>query len=89
MVGIKGVIQLPELIFAKIKPVLEKQFIFEGELTLKTRFLEDLGADSLDIVQLLSDLEDMFDIKMPPEDLVNIQTVGDIVDYIARHTSPA
>lgn len=77
---------MSETIFERVKPVLEKRFLFEGELTLETRFLEDLGADSLDIIQLLSDLEELFEVKIPPGDLVNMQTIGDVVEFIEKHT---
>ena len=56
-----------------------------GEITPETSIMEDLGADSLDIVELLMAIEDDFDIKVPDEDVPNLKTVGNIVDYVESH----
>lgn len=52
------------------------------KVTMETKIVEDLGADSLDIVEMLMALEDEYSISLPDEVAVNLQTVGDIVNYI-------
>ena len=52
------------------------------ELTLSTTYVEDLGADSLDTVELITEFETVFGVKIPDEDAEKIQTVGDAVSYI-------
>ncbi len=71
----------------RIKEIIIKQF-GEGEktITLESSFVNDLGADSLDIVELVMELEDEFDVSIPDEDAEKIQTVGDAVKYIKEHT---
>ncbi len=71
----------------RLKEIIIKQF-GEGEktVTLETSFVNDLGADSLDIVELVMELEDEFDVSIPDEDAEKIQTVGDAVKYIKEHT---
>ena len=56
--------------------------ISEDEITLETTFADDLGADSLDLFQIISDLEDSFGIEFQNEDAEKIKTVGDAVNYI-------
>ncbi|HDY87857.1 MAG TPA: acyl carrier protein [bacterium] len=71
----------------KLKEIILKQF-GEGEktVTLESSFVNDLGADSLDIVELVMELEDEFDVNIPDEDAQKMQTVGDTVKYINEHT---
>lgn len=52
------------------------------EITLETTFLEDLGADSLDVYQIIMKIEEAFEIEIPPEQAENIVTVGEAVDLI-------
>ena len=54
----------------------------EDEITMDTTFVDDLGADSLDLVDLVMSVEEEFGVKVADEDLENIKTVGDIVNYI-------
>lgn len=70
----------------RLKEIIIKQFE-EGEkpVTLKTSFINDLGADSLDIVELVMELEDAFDLNISDEDAEKIQTVGDAVKYISEY----
>lgn len=56
-----------------------------GELTEETSFTEDLNADSLDLFEMVMELEDKFDVKIPTEDLENIKTIGDVKQYIEEH----
>jgi len=55
----------------------------ENEISMETNFVEDLGADSLDLFQIISELEEVFDMEFSQEDGEKIATVGDAVDYIA------
>lgn len=57
------------------------------KITPETSFINDLGADSLDTVELIMELEDAFDMNIPDEDAEKIQTVGDAIRYIEERTS--
>lgn len=73
-----------EEILERVKEVLVEQLgVDEGELTETASFQEDLDADSLDLVELIMELEDQFGVKISDEDAQSIQTVGQAVDYIA------
>jgi acyl carrier protein len=75
------------MIFEKIKATIAEQLsIDEEEITTESSFIDDLGADSLDIVELIMALETEFDLEIPDEDAEKISTVGDVVDYIKSHT---
>ena len=70
-----------------IKMVAEQFMIDENEITADTAFVDDLGADSLDVVELTMALEETFSLPDTPEDeLTNIHTVGDLADYVSRAT---
>lgn len=56
-----------------------------AEIKEDSRFIEDLGADSLDVVELVMALEEKFDIEIPDEDAEGIQTVADAIKYIEEH----
>ena len=72
-----------EEIFEKVKSVIVEQLgTEEVNITLEASFIDDLGADSLDIVELIMALEEEFDLEIPDEDAEKIATVGDVVDYI-------
>ncbi|MCC6953567.1 MAG: acyl carrier protein [Deltaproteobacteria bacterium] len=72
----------------KVKSIIVEQLgVPAEEVTDDASFIEDLGADSLDIVELIMALEEEYDIEIPDEDAEKIQTVGDAVGYIAEHTS--
>ena len=74
------------LVLEKIKAILSNQFdVEESTLETTTRLDEDLGADSLDVVDLLMSLEDEFDVEIQDEDIEKIRTVGDLVSYIEEH----
>ena len=69
--------------FEEIKRiVVEKLQVDEKQVTLEANFIEDLGADSLDTVELVMDLEEHFGIEIPDEDAEKLRTVGDSVKYI-------
>lgn len=73
--------------FEKIKSVIAEQLsIDEEEIAMESSFVDDLGADSLDIVELIMALETEFDIEIPDEDAEKIATVGDVVEYIKAHS---
>ncbi len=75
-----------EEIFEKVKEVIVEQLnVDEDEVTPDASFIDDLGADSLDIVELVMALEESFGISIPDEEAENIKTVGDAVEYIASN----
>lgn len=72
--------------FERVKNVIVDQLsVDEGEVTMEASFVDDLGADSLDVVELIMGLETEFDIEIPDEDAEKISTVGDAVEYIKNH----
>ena len=72
--------------FERVKNVIVDQLSVDAdEVTLEASFVDDLGADSLDVVELIMGLETEFDIEIPDEDAEKISTVGDAVDYIKSH----
>lgn len=77
------------MIFEKICAIISEQFsVDEKEITMTTSFKEDLGADSLDIVELIMALEEEFDLsELGDEDLEKLQTVGDAVSFITSKVS--
>ena len=75
-----------EEIFEKIKGIIVEQLgVSESVVTLEASFIDDLGADSLDIVELIMALEEEFDTEIPDADAEKVVTVGDVVDYIKDH----
>ncbi len=69
----------------KLKEIVKEQLNAEAEITEATSFKEDLGADSLDLFELVMAMEEEFGIEIPPEDLEQILTVGDIIRYLKEH----
>lgn len=72
----------------KVKRIIVDQLgVNEAEVTPEASFIEDLGADSLDTVELVMALEEEFKIEIPDEDAEKIVTVKDAIEYIKQHTS--
>jgi acyl carrier protein len=65
------------------KIIVDRLGVEESVITLESNFKEDLDADSLDVVELVMELEDEFDLEISDEDAEKIATVGDVVNYIA------
>ena len=71
------------MVFDKIKDIIVEQLdVEEDAVTMAASITEDLGADSLDVVDLVMSIEESFDVEIPDEEVENIKTVGDIVKYI-------
>ena len=72
--------------FEQIKEmIVEELGVEESQVTESVSFKDDLGADSLDLLELVMRIEDEFGVKIPTEDLETIQTVGDVLKYIESH----
>lgn len=72
--------------FEKIKEIIVEQLgVEEDDITLESSFIDDLGADSLDIVELIMALEEEFDLEIPDSEAEKISIVGDVVDYIKNN----
>ena len=70
----------------KVKSIIVEQLgVDEEEVTPDASFVDDLGADSLDTVELVMEFEDEFEISIPDEDAEKIQTVGNAIEYIESH----
>ena len=75
------------MIFDKVKKIVVEQLgVEEEDISLEASFIDDLGADSLDIVELIMALEEEFELEIPDSDAEKIGTVGDAVNYIKSHT---
>jgi len=70
-------------VFERVKKIIVEQLgVEEDEVTMEASFIDDLGADSLDIVELIMAFEEEFELEIPDEDAEKIRTVGDAVNYI-------
>ena len=75
------------MVFEKIRDIIVEQLdVEEDKVTIEASITEDLGADSLDVVDLVMSIEESFDIEIPDEEVENIKTVGDIVKFIEAKT---
>lgn len=74
------------MVFDKVKDILVDQLdVEEDAVTMEASISDDLGADSLDIADIVMSLEEEFDVEVPDDVLANVKTVGDIVKYIEDH----
>ena len=67
------------------KTIAEQLNVPEENITLETRFVEDLKADSLDLVELVMDLEDRYGVEIPDEQLAEVRTVGQIIEIVENN----
>ena len=75
-----------EEVFEKVKAVIVEQLgVAETSVEMESSFIDDLGADSLDIVELVMALEEEFDMEIPDTDAEKVVTVGDVVEYIKEN----
>ena len=75
------------MVFEKVKKIITEQLgIDEKEVSLDSAFIEDLGADSLDIVELIMAMESEFDMEIEDDEVEDISTVEDVVNYIKEHS---
>jgi len=73
-------------LFTKVKQIISEQLgVDEDEVTTTASFVDDLGADSLDQVELVMALEEKFEIEIPDDDAEKLRTVQDAIDYIEKH----
>ena len=73
------------MIFEQVRDALAQQFEVDPEsITMDTNLIDDLGADSLDVVELIMSLEDSFGVAISDEDAAQLYTVGKIVDYLEK-----
>lgn len=76
-----------DAMYDKVKAIIVDQLgVEEEEVTPESSFIEDLGADSLDIVELIMALEEEFEIEVPDEDAEKLMTVTDAIEYIKSHS---
>ncbi|KYH29916.1 Acyl carrier protein [Clostridium thermopalmarium DSM 5974] len=74
------------VVFERVKKIIADQLgLDENTITMDSLFVDDLGADSLDVVELIMALEEEFDIEIPDEDAEKATKVGDVVEYISSH----
>ena len=74
----------------KVKQIIVEQLgVDEAEVTPTAHFVDDLGADSLDIVELVMAFEEAFEIEIPDEDAEKMQTVKEAVEYVQAHVKPS
>ena len=75
-----------EEVFEKVKEIIVEQLgVAETSVEMESSFIDDLGADSLDIVELVMALEEEFDMEIPDADAEKVVTVGDVVEYIKEN----
>ncbi len=82
-----SVIETVKQIVEKVKQIIREQLgVEEDEITPTSSFVDDLGADSLDTVELVMAVEEAFDIEIPDNDAEKMRTVQDLVDYVEKHS---
>ncbi len=86
MRGGELVVMSSEEVLEKVKGIIVEQLgVAENAVTMEASFIDDLGADSLDIVELVMALEEEFDIEIPDSDAEKVVTVSDVVEYIKEN----
>ena len=74
------------MVFEKVREIICDQLdVAEDDVTMESNIADDLGADSLDVVDLVMSLEEEFDAEFPDEHIESIKTVGDVVKFIEEH----
>jgi len=82
-----SVMETLKQIVEKVKQIIKEQLgVEEDEITPTASFVDDLGADSLDTVELVMAIEEAFDIEIPDNDEEKMRTVQDVIDYIEKHS---
>ena len=82
----KNKIKESSIMLEKMKEIIAEQLSVEvGEIELTSNFKDDLGADSLDLFELVMALEEEYDVEIPAEELENIATVEDVIEYLKAH----
>lgn len=77
--------EVGEVVSGKVREIVASQLgVEESEVTPEASILDDLGADSLDVVELVMALEEEFDLEVPDEDVETLRTIGDVARYIAE-----
>ncbi|MBQ6998889.1 MAG: acyl carrier protein [Clostridia bacterium] len=75
------------MVFEKVRDIIVDQLnIDEDEVVMEASFIDTLGADSLDLVELMIAMEEEFEMTIPEEDIDKISTVGNVVEYIESHS---
>ena len=83
----RSVIETVKQIVEKVKQIIKEQLgVEDDEITPTASFVDDLGADSLDTVELVMAIEEAFDIEIPDNDAEKMRTVQDVIDYIEKHS---
>lgn len=73
------------MVFEKLKDIIVDHLQLKREdIKMESRIVEDLSADSLDVVEMIMDLEDEFDVKIPDDALTGLKTVGDMVKFVEK-----
>jgi acyl carrier protein len=82
-----SIIETVKRVLERVKQIISEQLgVKEDEITPSASFVDDLGADSLDTVELVMAIEEAFDIEIPDNDAEKMRTVQDLIDYIEKHS---
>lgn len=78
---------MSQAIEARVRSIISDQLgVSEDEVKPESKFIEDMGADSLDIVELIMAMEEEFEVEIPDEEAEKIRTVNDVISFIKNHT---